>query len=151
MDRPSIALPLCAVFLTSCTSTLPEWHEEPRHLSLFLGGTEEDQETGGTVGLDYEQRVTDLIGVGAVAEYAGGEVDAWTFLGVADIHVWEGLAIQTGPGLEHIDGTDWFVYRIGALYEFELGEGVTLSPQVHVDLTAREDAFVAGVAIGRAF
>ena len=41
--------------------------------------------------------------------------------------------------------------RIGTIYEFELGGGFTLAPQVHYDFSDGEDAFVFGAAFGRAF
>ncbi len=136
--------------LTACTSTLPEWHGEPDHLSLFVGNTSDDGEDSVTIGIDYERRVSDVIGLGTVVEYAGQDIDALTLLGVADIHIWEGFAIQTGPGIEFIDDDGVFVFRVGALYEFEFGDGFTLSPQVHADFTSRSDAIVAGLAFGRA-
>ena len=79
------------------------------------------------------------------------DIDAWTFLAVADLHLTRGLAIQTGPGVEVLEEGEEFVVRVGLLYEFELGEGWTLSPQVHYDWTQEEDTMVYGLAFGRAF
>jgi hypothetical protein len=125
----------------------------PHHLSVVLAGTRvpEAEETGFTIGLDYEYRVSELIGLGFVVEHAFGEIDSTTLLAVADIHLIKGLAIQAGPGVEFVDDESVFVFRLGLLYEFELGEAFTLSPQLHYDISAGEDAIVFGVAIGRAF
>ena len=42
-----------------------DWRAEPHHVSVLLGGTTDDEEAAFTIGLDYEYRATDLIGVGA--------------------------------------------------------------------------------------
>ena len=129
-----------------------EFHRN--HVAVLVGGTlefEEHETLGGvTVGLDYEYRVNEIIGIGAVAEYAGQDLDATTLLGVVDIHLWRGLAAQTGPGVEFIDDEDLFVYRVGLLYEFEIGE-YTLSPQVHMDMTDEERATIFVLAAGFPF
>lgn len=135
-----------------------EHHEErrPHHISVLSSGTTNDEETAFTLGLDYEYRVSEMLGLGAVAEYAFEDIDAWTFLAVADIHLWRGLAIQTGPGIEFIDGDgaksdeEEAIYRVGALYEFEFRR-FTVSPQLHYDLSTGEDAVVFGIALGLNF
>ena len=130
------------------------WQQHPNHLSVLVAGTFVDSEEGATFGLDYEYRLNERWGVGAVLERAFGSVDATTALAVADIHVWRGLAIQTGPGVERIDHDgeteEEFVYRIGALYEIER-ERYTLSPQLHVDITEETESVVVGVAFGWGF
>ena len=130
-----------------------EFHPDKRHhLSVVGAGSyvyEEDY-TAATVGIDYEYRVSPLLGLGFVAERAFGRIDATTLLAVADIHIWRGLAIQTGPGIEIIDGEVFAAGRIGALYEFELEDHWTISPQVHFDISD-ENAIVFGAAFGRAF
>jgi hypothetical protein len=129
----------------------PHWQEHPHHLALVVAGTTDEEETAFTLGVDYEYRLAQLVGLGAVVEYAFEDIDALTLIGVADVHVWRGFAIQTGPGVEFIDGeSPEFVYRIGGLYEFEF-EGFTLSPQVHYDATTGEDAVVYGISFGFGF
>lgn len=130
-----------------------EFNEEERHhLSIITGGSAltGESESAFTLGLDYEYRISRLIGVGIVAEQAFGDLDATTLLAVADIHVWRGFAFQVGPGVEFIDNESHFVARLGALYEFEFGEGYTVSPQVHYDFST-EDTIVFGLAFGVAF
>jgi hypothetical protein len=144
-----------SVGLSGAAQAEEEHGEElsPHHLSVIVAGTVDDDEEAFTLGLDYEYRVNELLGVGAIAEYVFEDLDAWTLLGVADIHVWRGFAIQTGPGVEFIDGDgeeqdeEEFVYRIGALYEFEI-DRFTVSPQVHYDITTGKDAVVFGFAFG---
>ena len=72
----------------------------PHHLSILLADTRIDGEgDNSTLGIDYEYRVSPLIGLGAVIEHAYGELDATTLLAVADIHIYEGFTMQVGPGL----------------------------------------------------
>jgi hypothetical protein len=127
--------------------------ERRHHLSVVIGGTHipDVDETAFTLGLDYEYRLNQTLGLGFVAERAFGAIDSTTLLAVADIHIAGGFAIQTGPGVEFVRDESFFVTRIGALYEFEIGEAFTLSPQLHYDISTGEDAIVFGIAIGRAF
>lgn len=122
------------------------------HLSVLLANTHvRGDGDSATVGIDYEYRVSPLLGLGAVLEYAFGELSATTLLAVADIHLVQGLVAQVGPGFERRSGEDVFVARVGLLYEFEYRH-FTLSPQLHWDYHAGEsNAIVAGVAIGLAF
>ena len=132
------------------------WRERPHHVSLLVAGSDDDEHTAATLGLDYEYRWNALLGLGFVVEYAFEDIDAWTLLAVADVHVWRGLAIQTGPGVEFVNGEgeeddeEEFTFRIGALYEFELGR-FTFSPQIHYDVTTGADSLVFGGAIGVGF
>lgn len=144
---------LLAVALTD-PSAAQEAHEaKPHHLSAVIGGTHipHEDETAFTLGLDYEYRLNQTWGLGFVAEHAFGPIDSTTLLAVADIHVAGGFAIQTGPGVEFVDDESFFVTRLGALYEFEIGEEFTLSPQLHYDFSTGDDAIVFGIAIGKAF
>ena len=130
-----------------------EGYEDLQHLSLFVGGTHvlNDDLDGETLGLDYEYRVSELLGLGFVAEHAFSEVKATTFIAVADIHSPIGVIAQVGPGIEFTEHGDRFLFRVGGLYEFEFGH-FTLSPQFHIDLAENhEDSLVFGFAFGTHF
>lgn len=154
---PLVALLLAGLALpANAEEGEPEvWKEHPHHLSVITGATHDHDETAFTLGLDYEYRVNRLLGFGTVVEYAFHHLDSWTLLAVADIHVWRGLALQTGPGLEIVDEEEGheeeFVYRAGLLYEVELPRRFTVSPQVHYDVGSGINALVFGVAVGRNF
>jgi hypothetical protein len=131
-------------------------------LSLILGGTSTRDEDAFTVGLDFEHRVHPLLGMGAVVEYSVDDIDALALIGVLDLHIWRGLAIQTGPGLEFVgeeeveDGRTLsvnrreFLYRVGLIYEFEIGELLVI-PQVHYDYSTGDDSVVYATAFGFTF
>ena len=127
-----------------------DWRAEPQHFSVLIASTVEDEETAPSLGLDYEYRVSEFLGVGGVLEYAFEDIDAVTLLAVADLHITPQFIVQTGPGIEWLDDEEEFVFRIGVLYEWESG-GYTVSPQLHYDATSGEDAVVMGVAFGFGF
>ncbi len=148
---------ICCFTSVTAAQIAVEFDESKRHhLSVLTGGTTifESDETAYTLGVDYEYRVSELLGLGVVAEQAFGGIDSTTILAVADIHLWRGLALQIGPGIEVIDegleNETNFVARFGALYEIEFEGGYTLSPQIHYDAST-EDALVFGLALGVAF
>lgn len=133
------------------------WRSHPQHASIVVAGTFEDGEHGSedaaTLGFDYEYRLNRIVGLGLVAEHAFSPIDVTTLFVVADLHVWRGLAIQTGPGValfDDSDAEDEFVYRIGALYEFEYGK-FTISPQLHLDIGDETDSLILAIAFGFGF
>ena len=130
-----------------------ENHNGQHHLSVFVGGTHvlNHDLNGETLGLDYEYRVSELLGLGMVAEYAFEDIDATTLIAVADIHTPFGLIAQIGPGVEFTEHGDRFLFRVGGLYEFEFAS-YTVSPQFHFDIAANaEDSLVFGFAFGKNF
>lgn len=127
--------------------------EAPHHLSIFIGDTHviDENEDGYTIGIDYEYRVNEVLGIGTVIEHAAQDIKANTILAVADIHTPIGLIFQIGPGYEFGEDENNPLFRFGGLYEFEY-ESYTISPQVHFDMVKDEDnSLVFGFAIGRAF
>lgn len=148
---------ITVVFLLLGSPALADGHNDEshtlNHVSVLIGGTHirDADETAFTIGLDYEHQVSEILGLGFVVEHAFADTQATTVLAVADVHVWQGLVIQTGPGVEFVDDEEYFVSRFGLLYEFELRDHFTLAPQVHYDVSEGEDAVVFGVAIGHSF
>ena len=128
------------------------WQSSPHHLSALTGTTYTDEHGHAfTFGIDYEYRINDFLGVGVVAEYAFEDLDAYTYLLVADLHITPNFIAQVGPGIEFHGGDKIEVGRLGLLYEFEIGD-FTLSPQLHYDYHHNhDDAVVAGVAFGFSF
>jgi hypothetical protein len=135
-------------------SATDEYHSEhgDHHFSVLVGDTFIDSiGEGATIGLDYEVRVSQFVGLGAVVEYAAGDLEAWTALAVADLHITDQFIAQVGPGFERTKEHDLFVARFGLLYEFYIGD-FTLSPQLHYDYhDGGQDAIVVGVAWGFSF
>ncbi|MEM7517281.1 MAG: hypothetical protein AAF368_10200 [Planctomycetota bacterium] len=124
-----------------------DWRSKPHHISVLTGSTSEDNESAFTVGVDYEYRRSEYLGLGTVVEHAFEDIDATTLLAVADLHLTPQFIVQTGPGVEFIDSESEFVYRLGVLYEFEF-LSYTVSPQLHYDWVSGEDAIIVGLAFG---
>ena len=128
------------------------WQSTPHHLSALVGTTY-TKECGNafTLGIDYEYRLNNFLGVGFVAEYAYEDLVAYTYLLVADLHITNHFIAQIGPGLEFHGSHKMEVARLGLLYEFEMA-GFTVSPQLHYDYHQNhKSAVVAGLAIGMSF
>lgn len=137
---------------TSSEHETSEGFHAPHHLSLLPANTHVRGEGDfASLGVDYEYRVNQLLGLGVVVEHAFDGLDATTVLAVADVHLHGGLIMQLGPGVEFVEDHEIFVSRVGVLYEFEFGR-FTLSPQLHWDYHEHhENAVVAGLAFGFAF
>ncbi|MDC0302536.1 hypothetical protein OAL23_00065 [bacterium] len=129
------------------------WKTHPHHLSFLPAWTfSEDGEGAFTVGIDYEYRVDSFWGIGGVLEYAFEPFDTTTILAVADLHIHKGLVIQTGPGFVVEEEKELLTYRIGLLYEFELPNNLSFSPQVHYDIIDEvEDEWIVAFAFGWSF
>ena len=167
MSRRGLGVLLAGLLLSSTGWAEEElWREHPHHVSALVAGTyvgeeEGDDESAFTLGFDYEYRLNQRLGLGVVAERAFDPIEATTVLAVADIHLWQGLCVQVGPGVEVIDAEapperprpdddELFVLRLGMLYELEF-ERFTFSPQLHFDKTDEAEAWVLGGAFGFAF
>jgi len=124
-------------------------------LEIFLGNTYEDpehgDENGFTVGLVYERRFSELLGIGGFYEYAAGDFDKWSVGVPLFIHPYEGWRFALAPGLEHRHGEDEFLFRTGVAYEFELSERWVMVPEFNVDFVDGEEAFAYGLSFGFGF
>lgn len=149
-----LGLLLCAASGVGCTTALEQGGESsiehPFHVSVLAGSTIEEDESALSLGLDVEVRLSPFLGVSAVVERAFGDIDGTLVLGAADLHLTDHFIVQTGPGVDFVDGEVEAAFRIGTLYELERG-GYTISPQIHYDWTSGEDAVVVGVALGVGF
>lgn len=134
-----------------------EEHHHKNHVALFVGSTQAELEHGEredpqfTLGLDYERRLTPVVGVGAVLDLVlEGQREG--ILGLPVFLHAGSFTFQIAPGGERIrDGRDWsFVTRLGVLYDFEVGT-MTLAPALFYDFTKEGGTWVVGINIGRGF
>jgi len=112
----------------------------------FVGLTHEGRDDGLSLGVEYERRVTEAFGVGALLEYTSGDFDYYVFAVPLTFHVdrWK-LAIA--PGIEKTDEHEHELARLTVGYEFDLGK-TNATPSFSVD---GEKVYVLGVAIGFGF
>jgi hypothetical protein len=129
------------------------------HVGIFLGGGVEthkghDDEAGYALGLDYEYRVHEELGFGAILEGLGSDtIRDYALVLQLNYHPGAGpWRIIAGPGVELLEGEDKLMFRMGGGYGFQLWDGWSLSPEAYVDLIETgERTYVAGLAIGYGF
>lgn len=64
-----------------------EHPDHKHHVSVFVGNTHDFHRNNAfTVGVDYEYRLNDLFGIGALIDHAGGKINATVVGGGLFIH-----------------------------------------------------------------
>ena len=161
MRITSILTILCLVSMGFATNLYAEHpdggHTEghgghKHHVALFVGNTHDHHgEDAFTVGLDYEYRLTDLFGVGALIDHATGDIES-TVAGVGlFIHPLRQFRLLALAANEHKHGEDEFIVRLGVGYSIPVA-GWSVEPIIDVDLlSGGEQNWVYGVAVGRGF
>ena len=150
-------------------------HEFHRHhLSVFLGATtgevekhgghgeagtqsegggdtgETETRTEASVGVDYEYRLSRVWGIGFLFDYVGGGARASVAGIPIFLHPIGGLKLLAAPGLEHHEGENEFLVRLGLGYQFDLGRwGFT--PGASIDFVGSDRVYIYGLYIGRGF
>ncbi len=130
-------------------------HLHKNHFALFLGTTQPDEhgertDAAFTVGIDYERRLTKLIGVGFLADVVTGGNREYLVGVPLFLHVGKRGKFQLAPGWHKVDEDQakGLVWRTGFIWDFEVGKN-TISPSVYYDITEHENLFVLGVGIGQ--
>ncbi len=132
-------------------------HEEfKRHVpGVFIGATSGNGETAYTLGLEYEFRATQLIGVGAVAEYSPDlhhDDGVGVFLGTVNLHPAGALRLTAGYGKEDVfhGGKSHSLIRVGASYDFHVGD-FGIAPTLNIDFVDHKEIAVFGISLVRPF
>jgi hypothetical protein len=125
-------------------------HHEPHSvIGVFIGDTTEDRRDGLTLGLEYEYRATENLGVGFTVEHVSGDFDTNVFVLPVALHngAWK---VYAGPGVESGEEGDEPLFRVGVEYGLHAGE-YEISPQLDVDFVDGEQLIVFGVVFAREF
>jgi hypothetical protein len=120
-------------------------------VGLFTGITHKNRGTNElAVGLEYERRINESFGIGAVAEYTGGDADVWIYAVPFAWHTghWK---LYLAPGVEDGHHGTQELVRIGGEYAFHLSDGWEIAPQINVDIVDSEEVLVFGVVFARGF
>jgi hypothetical protein len=139
--------------------------ERRNSVELFVGLVTETDEsaTGPGIGIEYNRRLSSRwrVGIEAVELSTNDVSRAWLVVVPVYFNPIGGLGLKAGPGLEGAseepeDGgesetTTQFVVRVGAGWEFELGERFTLTPEANLDLVGGSASLVYGVSFGLRF
>lgn len=120
---------------------------EQRHtIALFLGDTYVDGENGFTLGLDYEYRFTRRFGIGGMVDYVFGDFRSFVAGVPIFFHATDRLKFELAAGVEHADGDNLALVRLGVGYGFPVGP-VVLLPYLAADFVDSENAYIAGLGI----
>lgn len=93
--------------------------EDKNEISIFVGATTNDDATAATFGVDYQHRLTRLIGLGALIDHAGGDIKSTLIAPAIFFHV-KSFEFVAAPGLEFSGDDTTMTYRLGVSYEIEL-------------------------------
>jgi len=127
---------------------------ENRHgIELLLGNTHDDGEDGFTVGLGYEYRLSQLFGIGGFVEFTGGDLEEWILAPALTLHPYKGwrFLVAAGVDVSRHDRDNEFLFRVGAGYEFEIGEKWAIIPSFNVDFVDNSEVLVYGLNFGYKF
>ena len=105
--------PIRAAGDESAQGKAEEWAEEGRNdLGLFLGVTDSDGDSGFSVGLDYERRLSRGFGIGGVIEYTGNDYRYGLVAASCRWHAWKELKLLAAPALNF----DFTTYETSVVY-----------------------------------
>jgi hypothetical protein len=112
---------------------------------VFFGLTGEDRrDTGYTIALTYERRLSESFGVGVEAERVFGDLEFWVAT-VPFAYHYKAWKFFAGPGIEMPDdGSNEFLARIGGEYAFEAGRW-EIAPTLALDFVDGETETVGGL------
>ena len=133
----------------------------PNMASVFVGLTAEPADRGSgasfTLGIDYERRLTEYVGIGAFAEGSFGNTEREALLGIPlSAHPYRGGIIVVAPLVEISqprggDSETNIGVRAGLAYEFSAGEPYVIVPELYFDFVGSDVMIVFGFAAGLGF
>jgi hypothetical protein len=125
-----------------------EEEDKKNGLAVFLGATSNKDATVFAIGLDYQYRINKVFGVGAVADYASGDIESLLIGPALFLHAWH-FEFTVAPTIEFSGGDIAYPVRFGAGYEFELPHSVSITLAVFFDTERNEEsALVYGLSFG---
>lgn len=151
-----------------------EHHFHKNHFGVFIGSTEgveqhgeEHHDTGHgavssegssggkddpdfTIGLDYERRLTKLIGIGGMVDFVVEGRREFLLGPIGFLHPFKSAKFFAAPLVERVRETgDWeFVFRVGGLWEFHVGK-FSVAPYAGYDISEEHEIWILGVAFGK--
>ena len=156
MRQAAIVALIARAILNPAEAT--EQGHDANSVSAFLGVTGEGRrQRAGTVGLEYERRLGEHLGIAPAIEQTFGELN-FSVVTLSMGYRFDDWAVFVGPGIEwaeHERGDrsateSEFLFRTGIVYEFEAGE-LIVAPHAIVDFVADEKVVVFGVTLGVGF
>ena len=136
----------------------PGEEEKKNEIAVFIGSTEGEVEDGEkkdrdfTIGLDYERRLTQRVGIGGLYDWVA-EGNREFLIGVpVFLHPGKTATLQVAPCVQRIreDKETNFVLRLGFSWGFDVGK-MRIAPEILYDIAEGQDFVVFGVAFGKEF
>ena len=146
----ALVMPLQVLAAEEAHEEHKESHYHRHHVGLFLGNTQDEHEDTFTVGLDYEYRFSQYVGIGFLGEYLGKDFREGVLLVPLFIHPYEGFRFMAAAGIKPKKDEDKFLWRLGIGYRFPIGDW-TIAPEFNIDFSEGEESYVYGVSIGYGF
>ena len=144
---------VCAGTLTAQDEekTKPKHKEDHYHISTFAGFTTNYKgKEGYKLGIEYEWRIEDWIGLGGTFDFTGNDFNIFAFsVGTSFYPFKFPLIPAVGVGLKNYNKSKWKpFFRTVLLYDFHIGN-FSIGPMVMYDLFPEEkDIMSYGVTIG---
>lgn len=141
-------------------------HHSKHHVAIFNGATtvSSHEITAYTIGVDYEYRISNLLGMGVIGELINTESNEFV-TGISVIaHPIKGLKFVAAPLIvycvphqtdehhvdtHHIEREANLFFRIGAGYDFHLGK-FSVGPSINYDF-GKAQAISYGISLGIGF
>ncbi len=126
---------LSACILHSQNKKKPKHLEDHYHLSMFAGYSMDlNGKTGPKLGIEYEYRVNERMGVGGTFDFTGNDFEIFSFSVAADFYLFKfPLILGAGIGAKN-QGSKWKPFVRGiATYDFHIGE-FSLGPMIMYDI-----------------
>ena len=146
-----LSMPLQALAADEEHAEHKESHYHRNHVGLMLGNTHEEGEDHFTVGLDYEYRFTEYVGIGVLLEFVGKDYREGVAMVPLFIHPYKGFRFVAAAGVKPKKDAEKFIWRLGIGYRFPIGGNWTIAPEFNLDFTEGETAEVYGISLGYGF
>lgn len=140
---------LCWPMIISAAENAGEHEHAANEIAVFIGLTHERRENGAALGLEYERRIGDTLGMGLLAERTWGDFDFWVYAVPITFHA-DRWKFVIAPGIEESGDHTEKLVRVAVGYEFETSRA-KVTPSLSVDFVDGEAVYVLGVAFGMGF
>lgn len=131
------------------TASAGEHEHKANEIAGFVGLAHEGSYYAPALGLEYERRISSMLGVGVLAEKTWGDIDSWVYAVPFNFHADEWKFI-VAPGIEEKHGHTENLLRVGVGLEFEMNE-MMVTPSLNFDFVGSETIVVLGVSFGIGF
>ena len=136
-----------ALFLGATSGILENGHGEDPHAH----GESEKRNTDFSIGVDYEYRILKKLGIGALVDYAPGDLRTTVFAAGAFIRPIGSLLVIAAPGFERHEQNRHALFRLGFGYEFDVADRFSLTPNFNIDFVNGRQVYVYGISLGTGF